>query len=171
MSLQLRRKIQTVIGMISWKDLAARVGRCPACGPSLFVKLNETDWGVRCVRCGGAPNTLLIISAIKKYLDALWEKDVYIISKSGPLFDYLKKHSGNLTYSYFDQDVVPGAYSNGVQCQDVQRLTYSDNAFDLCIHSEVFEHVPDDQAGFDELYRVLRPGGFMIFTILINYRG
>ena len=52
-----------------------------------------------------------------------------------------------------------------MQCQDVEHLTYRDASFDLCVHSEVFEHVPNDRQGYRELFRVLKPGGYCIFTI------
>lgn len=47
----------------------------------------------------------------------------------------------------------------------VQRLTYPDHAFDICTSTEVFEHVPDDMAGFSEICRVLKPGGILVFTV------
>ena len=62
-------------------------------------------------------------------------------------------------------DVVPGGFRDGVQCQDAQRLTYGDAAFDLVTSTEVFEHVPDDRRAFAEIYRVLRPGGSLVFTV------
>ena len=70
-----------------------------------------------------------------------------------------------LTVSEFFDDVPRGTMRAGVRCEDVQRLTFDDAGFDLVTHTEVFEHVPGDMAGFRELRRVLRPGGVMAFTV------
>ena len=48
---------------------------------------------------------------------------------------------------------------------DAVRLPFDDGSFHKVIASEVLEHVPDDQAAFAELARVLRPGGRLAVTI------
>jgi len=57
---------------------------------------------------------------------------------------------------------------DGVQCQDVQHLTFAAASFDVCTSTEVFEHVPDDARGFAELHRVLRPGGRLVFSVPLS---
>lgn len=44
-------------------------------------------------------------------------------------------------------------------------LSYASDSFDLVLHSETLEHVPDVCRALDELWRVLRPGGLNVFTI------
>jgi SAM-dependent methyltransferase len=65
---------------------------------------------------------------------------------------------------YFD-DIAPGEMNGGVQCQDVEHLTYHSCSVDICTCTEVFEHVPDDMRGFSEVFRVLKPGGMFLFTV------
>ena len=48
---------------------------------------------------------------------------------------------------------------------DGTRLPYPDETFDKIIASEVLEHVPDDQAAYDEFMRILRPGGTIAVTV------
>ena len=57
----------------------------------------------------------------------------------------------------------------GVQCQDLMHLTYEDDSFDLVLSSDIFEHVRKPFAGFQEVNRVLKPGGFHIFSIPFDY--
>lgn len=60
---------------------------------------------------------------------------------------------------------TPGASVDGMTHQDLQRLTFADASFDLVVTSEVFEHIEDPWVAFDEVRRVLRPGGRHIFTV------
>jgi len=48
---------------------------------------------------------------------------------------------------------------------DMQALPYADRSFDLVVHSDTLEHVPDPLAGLAECRRVLRDGGACAFTV------
>ncbi|HIA01233.1 MAG TPA: class I SAM-dependent methyltransferase [Myxococcales bacterium] len=87
------------------------------------------------------------------------------MSSRGALYRFLRRRVADLTCSeYFDQ-VSPGQYVDGIQCQDVEQLSYPDDSFNLCTSTEVFEHVADDSKGFAEVARVLRRGGLFVFTV------
>jgi SAM-dependent methyltransferase len=49
--------------------------------------------------------------------------------------------------------------------QNVERLTFDDEMFDVVISEDMFEHVRDYKKGFQEIFRVLKPGGVHIFTV------
>jgi SAM-dependent methyltransferase len=93
------------------------------------------------------------------------ETAVYELSSRGALCRYLHHRFSRVTVSELWDDVAPGSFRRGVQCQDVQRLTHRDGTFDLVTSTEVFEHVPDDRRAFAEVRRVLRPGGLLVFTV------
>jgi SAM-dependent methyltransferase len=109
-----------------------------------------------------------LVSVLTDVVPELGRKTVYELSSSGPLFNFLNKKAGTLVSSEFYDDVAPGEYKDGVQCQDVQTLTFPDESFDVCTSTEVFEHVPDDMKGFLEVHRVLRSEGIFIFTVPIQ---
>jgi SAM-dependent methyltransferase len=90
---------------------------------------------------------------------------VYELSSRGALCRHLRRTFARVTVSELFDDVAAGQFRDGVQCQDVQRLTFGDAAFDLVTSTEVFEHVPDDRRAFAEVHRVLRPGGALVFTV------
>ena len=48
---------------------------------------------------------------------------------------------------------------------DICDLPFKNNEFDVVFCNHVLEHIPDDTKAMQELYRVLKPGGFGIFQI------
>jgi SAM-dependent methyltransferase len=163
--MELVKRLATAGVLTDLGAVRVRPARCPVCGPSLLVRLSESEWAIRCVRCRAAPAILSLVAALQALRPRLERLSVYELSARGPLNAYLRRRSGRFTCSEFLDDVAPGAYVDGVLCQDVQALTFADASFDLCTSTEVFEHVPDDGRGFAELCRVLKPGGLAMFTV------
>ena len=48
---------------------------------------------------------------------------------------------------------------------DICDLPFKDNSYDIIFCNHVLEHIPDDFKAMQELYRVMKPGGFGIFQI------
>jgi len=48
---------------------------------------------------------------------------------------------------------------------DICNLPFEDNSYDVILCNHVLEHIPDDTKAMQELYRVLKPGGYGIFQI------
>jgi SAM-dependent methyltransferase len=86
----------------------------------------------------------------------------------GPFRRKLSKVAGYVN-SYFWPDVALGNERDGVRCEDLRRLTFPDASIDLVISSDIFEHVRGPMPAFAELFRVLRPGGFHIFTVPLRW--
>ena len=123
--------------------------------------------GRRCLRCLST-SLHRSVGIIIERASLTRETAVYELSSRGALCRYLRRTFPRLTVSELFDDVPPGAYKDGVQCQDVQRLTYASGSFDLVTSTEVFEHVPDDAAAFREVRRVLRERGWLVFTVPID---
>jgi SAM-dependent methyltransferase len=49
--------------------------------------------------------------------------------------------------------------------EDLQRLSFADESFDLVLSSDVMEHVRDSHGAHREIWRVLAPGGAYVFTV------
>jgi len=51
---------------------------------------------------------------------------------------------------------------------DITNLPFDDNSFDVIFCNHVLEHIPDDTKAMQELYRVMKPGGWGVFQIPID---
>jgi SAM-dependent methyltransferase len=70
----------------------------------------------------------------------------------------------NLTYITADLDSPIADYS----C-DVQHLPFQDNEFDVIICNHVLEHVDNDHLAMGEILRVMKPEGFAILLVPIDF--
>lgn len=48
---------------------------------------------------------------------------------------------------------------------DICSLPFEDDSYDVILCNHVLEHIPDDTKAMQELYRVMKPGGYGIFQI------
>ena len=63
-------------------------------------------------------------------------------------------------------EVAPGTeVEERVFCQNLERLTFPDQSFDVVITEDVLEHVKYHERAFTEVHRVLSDGGIHIFTV------
>lgn len=52
---------------------------------------------------------------------------------------------------------------------DIQQIPFDDNTFDVIMCNHVLEHVTDDKKAMSEFYRVMKPGGWGIFEVPVDY--
>lgn len=89
---------------------------------------------------------------------------IYEVGIQGPFKRILSPHA-NYINSYLWEDTQPGHYRDGVRCEDLTRLTFDRESFDVVLSSDVMNHVFDPDRAFAEIFRVLKPGGIHVFTI------
>jgi SAM-dependent methyltransferase len=154
---------------IKLNELSIRSWYCPIClMHRYFIRLRHDEINIRCLSCRSSAVTLSIASVLEELNLNLKNIDIYELSSRGPLFKFLKKNNCKLTYSEYYMDTPLGEFKNGIQCQDVQHLTYKDKSFDLCTSTDVFEHVPNDLLGFRDILRVLKKNGVFVFTVPLH---
>jgi SAM-dependent methyltransferase len=52
---------------------------------------------------------------------------------------------------------------------DIQAMPVSDNSFDVIICNHVLEHVDDDITAMREIFRVLKPGGWAVMQVPVDW--
>ena len=160
-------------------------GSCPICGgvdfllntvlwPKLIndwqLSSSEVDYvnrqqGFCCTACGNNLRSMALADAILRTcyfsgtLESFSESDVgrtikvLEINEAGGLSPTLKVMPNHQLVRYPEYDMTD--------------LAFESDTFDLVIHSDTLEHVPNPERGLSECHRVLRENGKCIFTIPI----
>ena len=89
---------------------------------------------------------------------------IYEPGVAGAYRGFLKDLPGYQNSFYWDGG-VPGQEMNGVRHEDLMHLSFADQSFDLVITSDIFEHIRHPWVAFEEVRRVLKPGGTHIFSL------
>jgi SAM-dependent methyltransferase len=90
---------------------------------------------------------------------------IYITERKTAVYDWLSVRFRYLVGSeYFGDHVGRGALCEGVRNENLERLSFQSRIFDFILSFDILEHVVDPTKAFSEAFRVLRPGGWMIFT-------
>lgn len=139
-----------------------RESRCPGCGSS---RRNRDLARVLLDECGPHDGKHAFLATSREAFSSL---RIYELQSKGALHDALRGLPGYISSEYF-RDVPPGKYSPAhVLCQDATRLTFDDASFDVVISQDIMEHIEEPWRAFDEIARVLRPGGIHLFTIPLH---
>jgi SAM-dependent methyltransferase len=121
--------------------------------------------GTHCDQCGCNLRSIALAKAIMAVSDfnglfksfvwtpRVWMKRLLEVNRIGGISAYLGKLPRRTLAEY--------------PLIDMQSLPFENASFDLVLHSETLEHVPNPLGGLRECLRVLRPGGWCCFTIPI----
>jgi len=148
-------------------SVKANFGFCPICEKkTLFIK--HDPWlrdHYQCMHCKSIPRQRAIVNALNIFCPAWPVMTIHESSPGGVSSDYIRKKCKNYSSSYFFPDTLPGSYYNGARCENLEKMTFENDIFDIFITQDVFEHVNHPDVAFREIARVLKPGGFHIFTV------
>jgi SAM-dependent methyltransferase len=141
-------------------------GQCPLCGHVPFLALGPSPFLTRCLRCSANVTNLSLVPIIERHFEGRYtDKVAYELSSFGSTLKWLRRHFQRVEASEYFPHLARGSLAGGIRNEDVQCLTYPDASFDLVTSNQVFEHVPDDIAGYRECLRVLKPGGALVFSV------
>jgi SAM-dependent methyltransferase len=125
----------------------------------------DEQQGKCCTNCESNIRSIALAKAIKSHFDyksnllefcndqAFNDIKLLEINEAGKLTRFLK----NLKQYHF------GAYPE----LDMHSIPFEENTFDLVVHSDTLEHVPNPIHALTECRRVLKKGGALCFTIPI----
>jgi SAM-dependent methyltransferase len=93
---------------------------------------------------------------------------IYEPGDRGALHRFLRKVPVHVRTMYLP-GVPRGTIVDGVRSEDMMALTFTPEAFDLVITSDIMEHVRHPYVAFAEVHRVLRSGGRHVFTVPMRH--
>ena len=161
---QLKSRAKSVSYVLRGKTNA---GFCPICEKNTqFIKYDPwlRDYYC-CITCHSIPRQRALINSLTLFFPDWTDLTVHESSPGGISSDFIAKKCRRYSASQYYPDVTPGTVKDGYQCQNLERLTFANHAFDLIISQDVFEHVLNPDKAFAEIARVLKPGGAHVFTM------
>jgi SAM-dependent methyltransferase len=142
-------------------------GFCVTCDrPTHFT--SETAWfrdDLLCSLCGSIPRERALMFCLEKFCPQ-WR--TLAIHESSPASRGASSKLEKLCPMYSCSQLFPdsplGSLHGGVRCEDLENMTFPGASFDVFVTQDVCEHVYQPEAMFQEISRVLRPGGLHVFT-------
>ena len=162
-------------------DVFETDGQCSVCGKKAVfapIKPGFSLRETRCSVCQASRRTRDVARVLAKLaagpdvrhlpeaLSCMNGWRVFEAQAAGQLHDQLRCLPGYVSSEYVPELAQPGTCTQaGLRCEDLERLSFADAAFDLVVTQDILEHVADPWRAFDEIWRVLAPGGRHVFTV------
>jgi len=145
---------------ILWKQLIAEWQLSAA-----EVESIDRQQGTSCRSCGANLRSNALALAVMRHQGFAGTFQEWVRASAAQSLRVLELNgAGNLT-SFLRE--LPGHVETAYPETDMLAMRYPNQSFDLVLHSDTLEHVPNPVRGLRECRRILRPGGACCFTIPI----
>ena len=163
-------RVRSIVRYLGWTEAPwkwrMRSGNCPLCRCRVFLAMGSAPFLTRCICCRANLVNLSVIPVVRQHCGERFDRlRAYELSTYGATFEFLRRSFADFVFSEYIPGLALGSVSDGIRNEDVQRLRFPDQSFDIVTSNQVFEHVPDDLRAYAECFRVLRKGGALIFTV------
>jgi SAM-dependent methyltransferase len=121
--------------------------------------------GRQCADCRSTLRCMALAKAILSFYGAVRNFAEFAEGRTAQRLRVLEINEAGGVSAYLAR--LPGRILAAFPRVDMQALPYGDASFDLVVHSDTLEHVPDPVSALAECRRVLRNEGACIFTVPI----
>lgn len=141
-------------------------GHCVICDSrTVFVPLGSGYRDdLKCIKCRSSSRHRAIIHYLLNNFSDIELLKIYELSPYGEVSKKISSICGEYFCSHYFPD-ESGTEVKGYRNENLEKLSFPNDSFDIVVSQDVFEHVSDPARGFCEIARVLRSGGSHIFTI------
>ncbi len=140
---------------------------CPCCGWRFrkFLPCSKTfRSGITCPRCGSLGRHRLMWLYFKNRTRLF--SDRLKVLHFAPEFCIQRQLDGLRNIEYMSADLdSPWAQSR----VDITHIPEPDSTYDIVLCSHVLEHVPRDRVAMKEIFRILKPGGWAILQVPVQW--
>lgn len=158
------------------KQIVGNKVHCPICNSNFkFFASGGMDGrsNARCHKCNSLERHRLLHLYLDKQLNFFEINTNIKILHFAPEKFFYNIFSNMKNVDYVPCDLFPDMYKYKGSAQihkvDMTNIPFPDASFDFILHNQVLEHIPDDRLAMQELFRVMKSGGFGIFQVPIDY--
>jgi SAM-dependent methyltransferase len=130
----------------------------------------EVNWRetMRCPGCGLINRWRSSVHLFEALCKPVRFTSIYMTEAITPLFALFKKRYPKTVGSEYLEGQPPGTEiqvnGHAIRHEDVTRLSFSAGSYDAVLSFDVLEHVPDYRQALAEFFRVLKPGGKLLWS-------
>jgi SAM-dependent methyltransferase len=122
-----------------------------------------------CRQCGMSKRVRMLAWTVMRFVPDLSGKKVLHFNQINQ-FHPVVQSAAELVETIYRPDLKFGEQVDGFINQDITRLQFPEASFDLAVHSDTLEHVFDYEKALNEVRRLLKPGGFQIYTVPLLHK-
>jgi SAM-dependent methyltransferase len=119
--------------------------------------------GLHCARCGTNLRAMALAAAVMRAYRYRGLFQQFVVSEHARELRVLEINEAGLLTQFLSE--IAGHTLVTYPNIDMQALPYAAGSWDLVLHSDTLEHVPNPVRGLAECARVLAPGGICAFTV------
>jgi len=123
----------------------------------------DAQQGTHCVACGSNLRSIALADAIVRSRRGQGTLAQFVVDPNQASTRLLEINEAGTLSSLLR--TMPGHEIVAYPAVDMQALPFSDASYDLVVHSDTLEHVPDPALGLRECRRVLVADGALVFTV------
>ena len=123
----------------------------------------DRQQGTVCVECGNNLRSIALANALRQAVGTAATLEAFVAAPEASTLLMLEINEAGTLSPVLRR--LPGHTLGAYPAIDMHQLPYAEGSFDIVIHSDTLEHVNNPVRALSECRRVLRPNGWLCFTI------